>query len=852
MNSPGNIFRKIVAFIKEQGSFCLALFLVIALPFLWFLPQRGLTAMYYNNPEWKAEPVFSQLEKEITLKIAKQRRGTFPQENFSVTWSGWIRIDKAGEYSFATLSDDGSSLFIDNAVVVDNGGFHAPKKVSGKVFLTQGMHSIIINCFQGEGTYKLKVVWTEPGRTETEIPLYLLYSRPFPIKGIEFLPRNMGILYTLSCVFLLVVIGRRKIRNKGDFAQILGTLIGFIKKQGLFYLALLLILFLPFLWFLPPRGLTGAYYDNQEWGGEPIFSQRETQINLETVTQPYPTSTSAFSPELAEGSGQASQEGSDMFPQRNFSVLWTGWISVDREGEYTFFLESDDGSSLFIDDVRVVKNDGVHVARKVSGRISLTRGLHPIRINYFQGGGAYKLQVSWQEPGKAETAIPHHHLYPQLFSVPGISFLSRNLGILYPLSWLFLILVVVGRRMMRERDNLTGVIKGYVQNIFLTLITILVFVLVAEGVVRLVLYIREDRRDVKLLLKESKEADFEGGPRTYSLKGIVQESPYENIVYELKPSLKGNFRGAPLTTNSRGLRDFEYSYRKPENTFRIVGLGDSSLFGWGVRMEDTSMKVLGRKLNQLQNKFRTPDRQNKFRTPDASSTNYEVLNFAAPGYNTAIEVEVFLKKCLKYSPDLVIVHFNTNDYDVPGFMRPPQSYSTLKKSYFLNFLYSRFQLLWGEQQQEMLPFVVDRTMTLEESDRLDEDPAFPDEYRHMVGKKGFLRAIDKLVRATKSHGIPLVVYVVKSHPGLDPSYTPNPFRDNQLRLITQLSKEKGFFLLNMYAAYINYLKEHPDKDRKMFWVSEVDSHPSAVAHQIEAEALYNFLIKNSLIRNSNE
>ena len=228
-----------------------------------------------------------------------------------------------------------------------------------------------------------------------------------------------------------------------------------------------------------------------------------------------------------------------------------------------------------------------------------------------------------------------------------------------------------------------------------------------------------------------------------------------------------------------------------------------------------------------------------------------MINFATPGYNTAIEVEVFLKKCLKYDPDLVIMHFNTNDYDVPGFMKPPQSYSTLKKSYFLNFLYSRFQLLWGQQQQEMLPFVFDRTKTLEESDRLDEDPNFPDEYRHMVGKKGFLNAMDKLVQETKARGISLVVYVIKPYPGLDPSYTPNAFRDNQLKLITQLSQEKGFSLLNMYPAYINYLKEHPDEENKVMWVSKEDSHPSAVAHQVEAKALYEFLREHKLIGNPN-
>ena len=301
-------------------------------------------------------------------------------------------------------------------------------------------------------------------------------------------------------------------------------------------------------------------------------------------------------------------------------------------------------------------------------------------------------------------------------------------------------------------------------------------------------------------------------------------------MYELKPNLRGNFRDVPLVTNSCGLRDFDYRYQKPENTFRIVGLGDSSLFGWGVPLEDTSLKVLERLLNE-----------------HSSSLKYEVINFAVPGYNTAIEVEVFLQKCLKYDPDLVIMHFNTNDYDVPGFMKPPESFSTLKKSYFLNFLLSRIDQLFGRKQEGVLPFVFERTMTLEQSARLDEDPDFPEAYRHLVGEKGFMNAIDKLVEATASWNIPLIVYVIKAYPGLDPSYAPEPFRENQLTLITELSQEKGFYLLNMYAAYMQYLKDHPEADESVFWVSKKDSHPSALSHKLEAETLYAFLVEKQLI-----
>ena len=194
------------------------------------------------------------------------------------------------------------------------------------------------------------------------------------------------------------------------------------------------------------------------------------------------------------------------------------------------------------------------------------------------------------------------------------------------------------------------------------------------------------------------------------------------------------------------------------------------------------------------------------------------------------------------------MHFNTNDYDVPGFMKPPERYSTLKKSYLLNFIYSRYQLLQGEEPQEVIPFVFDRTMSFEQSEYLDEDPNFPDEYRHLVGKKGFINAIDTLVEATKKHGIPLMVYVIKAYPGLDADYTPNEFKLSQLHSITELSKEKEFWLLNTYPWYVEYLNSHPDKRPRDFWVSHDDSHPSVLAHKIEAGAFYKFLREHNLVK----
>lgn len=98
--------------------------------------------------------------------------------------------------------------------------------------------------------------------------------------------------------------------------------------------------------------------------------------------------------------------------------------------------------------------------------------------------------------------------------------------------------------------------------------------------------------------------------------------------------------------NSDGFRDEEYSVTKPNNTFRIVVLGDSYTFGLGMQLNETLPKQLEIKLNE------------------DTKMNYEVLNFGVPSFNTKEEVEMLKGIGLKYQPDSVIVAFMDNDvYD---------------------------------------------------------------------------------------------------------------------------------------------------------------------------------------------
>src|SRR5262245_60753707 len=74
---------------------------------------------------------------------------------------------------------------------------------------------------------------------------------------------------------------------------------------------------------------------------------------------------------------------------------------------------------------------------------------------------------------------------------------------------------------------------------------------------------------------------------------IKRPSARPGLRYELIPgSRTTNYVGVPVSVNRLGLRDREVSVPKPAGTFRILGVGDSVTFGYGVRVEDTYLRIL--------------------------------------------------------------------------------------------------------------------------------------------------------------------------------------------------------------------------------------------------------------------
>jgi len=68
-----------------------------------------------------------------------------------------------------------------------------------------------------------------------------------------------------------------------------------------------------------------------------------------------------------------------------FAIDYTGRFWIEQPGAYRFALMSDDGSKLYIDGRLEIDNDGLHSVIGRQRSVPLSRGIHQIRVSYFQG-----------------------------------------------------------------------------------------------------------------------------------------------------------------------------------------------------------------------------------------------------------------------------------------------------------------------------------------------------------------------------------------------------------------------------------------------------------------------------------
>ena len=148
-----------------------------------------------------------------------------------------------------------------------------------------------------------------------------------------------------------------------------------------------------------------------------------------------------------------------------------------------------------------------------------------------------------------------------------------------------------------------------------------------------------------------------------SIAMIINPIKEENILFPEDSKLENFFELAPnrvieeqwgertivQTTNSDTLHErFEYTIDKPKDTFRIINLGDSFTYGYGLSTQYNYSEVLEDLLND---KFQCK----KFK-------KFEVINLGVSSYDIEYSVERFKRRGQKYNPDLIVWILKDDDF----------------------------------------------------------------------------------------------------------------------------------------------------------------------------------------------
>ncbi|MBC2711714.1 MAG: PKD domain-containing protein [Desulfosarcina sp.] len=121
----------------------------------------GLLGEYFNNTSLSGDPVLTRIDPEINFYWGGSPGTGINNDYFSVRWTGTLHIPADGYYSFASHNDDGTRLYVDGNLLINDWTGHAPAwRYSSAVYLTAGEHSFQVDFYEGYGGAQAKIYWS--------------------------------------------------------------------------------------------------------------------------------------------------------------------------------------------------------------------------------------------------------------------------------------------------------------------------------------------------------------------------------------------------------------------------------------------------------------------------------------------------------------------------------------------------------------------------------------------------------------------------------------------------------------------------------------------------------------------
>jgi len=313
--------------------------------------------------------------------------------------------------------------------------------------------------------------------------------------------------------------------------------------------------------------------------------------------------------------------------------------------------------------------------------------------------------------------------------------------------------------------------------------------------------------------------------------GFVRASPEPRLGWELEPNIDSYFKLVRFRTNSRGLRDREYTLAKPEESFRVAVVGASFALPAGVAIEDAFHSLLEERL-----------------TGEPAGLRYEFINFAVGMYGPEQVLAALELRALDYDPDLIL--FTTTLLSEPAMLVAPGSQGGRKTEAPLSLLV--FQRTYPVLQSFLLRLLRYRLGAVSDASapvgifeqafidlvarvRPDTRPLDLARDRAVLPAPPALPVLDRLARLQGQRGVPIVVVRLEfdTHrevSGDRPSRSDLPTRCRELSLLCHDTRDA-----------------FEGTDAHGFWVHPLDPHPNARAHERFARSIAEFLRGHGLL-----
>jgi lysophospholipase L1-like esterase len=280
--------------------------------------------------------------------------------------------------------------------------------------------------------------------------------------------------------------------------------------------------------------------------------------------------------------------------------------------------------------------------------------------------------------------------------------------------------------------------------------------------------------------------------------------PDEQTTYRVKPNLRGIYQGALVVTNDLGLRDRPVEPRRP-GELRILALGDSVTFGWGVAAEDRYTDRLERSLAA---RLGRPAR---------------VINTGCDSYNTTEELRTLERFGDRFEPDLVTLLYVYNDVFIKQKPWDPERDYTLSGVSPPQVVERLAQRAWLFR---MLRFTMLVRGGVNEASMADRPERASPGWRESMG------SLAEIARYCHERAIPLAVFLWRTKQ--------DALTDAQQQDIAAIAARSAFPFCDVLPMFQGH--SLPDVQNSI-----VDSHPNARGHAILAAGMEECLARSGLL-----